>query len=49
MRRDEMGDLTMPDLHGIDVSHNNLLNGGPIDWNAVATTAPDAASSSWPG
>ena len=30
----------MPDLHGIDVSHNNLLNQGPIDWNAVATTAP---------
>ncbi|MFT3852999.1 MAG: peptidoglycan-binding protein [Ilumatobacteraceae bacterium] len=30
----------MPALHGIDVSHNNLFNGGPIDWNAVATTSP---------
>jgi len=30
----------MPELHGIDVSHNNLLNQGPIDWSAVATTTP---------
>ena len=30
----------MPALHGIDVSHHNLLNQGPIDWNAVATTSP---------
>jgi GH25 family lysozyme M1 (1,4-beta-N-acetylmuramidase) len=30
----------MPALHGIDVSHNNLFNNGPIDWNAVATTTP---------
>lgn len=30
----------MPALHGIDVSHHNLLNQGPIDWSAVATTQP---------
>ena len=30
----------MPALHGIDVSHNNLFNGGPIDWAAVASTTP---------
>ena len=29
----------MPELHGIDVSHNNLLNQGKIDWHAVATLA----------
>lgn len=33
----------MPALHGIDVSHNNLFNGGPIDWSAVATTDPALA------
>jgi GH25 family lysozyme M1 (1,4-beta-N-acetylmuramidase) len=30
----------MPALHGIDVSHHNLFNQGPIDWSAVATTQP---------
>lgn len=30
----------MPALHGIDVSHNNLLDNGPIDWATVATTSP---------
>ena len=33
----------MPALHGIDVSHNNLFDHGPIDWNAVTTTSPALA------